>query len=68
MWRAGGGLVSKSQSVGGPIRDEASGGIGNNALKATSFAQHDLLFLLHLSFAKVKKYMCKLCDIFLNTW
>ena len=32
------GLLSKSQSVGGPIRDEASGGIGNNALKASSFA------------------------------
>ena len=61
-----GGLLSKSQSMGGPIRDEASGGIGTTALKASSFAQHDLLFLLHLSFAKLKKHMCKLCDIFLN--
>ena len=41
---AGGGLLSKSQSMGGPIRDEASGGIGNNALKASSFAQHVCCF------------------------
>ena len=39
-----GGLLSKSQSVGGPIRDEAGGGIGTDGLKASSFAQHDLLF------------------------
>ena len=39
-----GGLLSKSQSMGGPIRDEASGGIGNNALKASSFAQHVCCF------------------------
>ena len=32
------GLLSKSQSMGGPIRDEASGGIGTTALKASSFA------------------------------
>ena len=48
-----GGLLSKSQSMGGPIRDEASGGIGNNALKASSFAQHVCCF----EFAKLKKYM-----------
>ena len=45
---AGGGLLSKSQSVGGPIRDEASGGIGNNALKASSFAQHVCCFVTFL--------------------
>ena len=55
---AGGGLLSKSQSMGGPIRDEASGGIGNNALKASSFAQHVCCFV------KLKKHMCKFCDIF----
>ena len=33
-----GGLLSKSQSMGGPIRDEASGGIGTTALRSSSFA------------------------------
>ena len=60
---AGGGLLSKSQSMGGPIRDEAGGGIGNNALKASSFAQHVCCFVTFLQFAKLKK-KCKLCDIF----
>ena len=49
---AGGGLLSKSQSMGGPIRDEAGGGIGTDGLKASSFAQHDLLF--HRSLRKQK--------------
>ena len=55
---AGGGLLSKSQSMGGPIRDEASGGIGNNALKRVRLPSM-FVVLLHLSFAKLKKmYVC----------
>ena len=41
---------------------EASGGIGTTASRSSSFAQH-VCCLLHLSFAKGKKHMCKLCDI-----
>ena len=44
-----GGMLSKSPSVGGPIRDEASGGIGTLALRSSSFAQH-VCCLLHHSF------------------
>ena len=58
------GLLSKSQSMGGPIRDEASGGIGNNALKASSFAQHVCCFDTCRVCEIEKIYMCKQCDIF----